>query len=74
MTPLEKAKRIKSRYEKQWLKNNYVISIGIGQTENNEICIVIGVRQITRELLDIIPSEIEDILIRLVETERPHAL
>jgi hypothetical protein len=62
---LEYIKKIKKRYEKEWLSRKGVVSVGIGILSSGEIGIIVAYTDNLNLLEQQIPQQIDDVTIEL---------
>ncbi len=71
---IESIKKIKRRYEKEWLSQRGVVSVGIGILSSGAVGIIIGYTENFGYLKQQIPRQINDIIIELRKTKDIKAL
>ena len=71
---IDKAKKVKAKYEQEWIQNPEVVSIGIGMLDEQTPGIIIGVKSDPDLLKNAIPLSIEDVPILLQITGEIKAL
>jgi hypothetical protein len=62
---IERIKKIKKRYEKEWLSRKGVVSVGIGILSSGEIGIIVAYTDNLNLLEQQIPQQIDDVTIEL---------
>ncbi len=73
-TVIEKAKKIKSKYQDEWLDYPSIVSIGVGFVEENVIGVIIGVKGSIETIAGKIPEKIDDIPIMIKSVKELRAL
>lgn len=71
---LEKAKRVKLENESEWIAIPEVVSVGVGYVQENEIGIIIGVKNGKIAVAEQIPNEIDGISIEVKTVNQLRAL
>jgi hypothetical protein len=69
-----KIKEIKSRHEKDWLAIEGVVAVGIGTTSDGSIGLIISVKEDSYKIRELIPEQIEEVLVEIQETGEIRAL
>jgi hypothetical protein len=72
--PFEKIKRIKDRHEKDWLRIEEVVAVGIGKTSEGSTGLIVSVKENAGMIREKIPAMIEDVVIEIRETGEIKAL
>ncbi len=65
---IEKVRRVKLKYQSEWLKHKDVVGIGIGTVAKNEIGIVISVRENAEVVRKQIPESVEGVPVKVQTT------
>ena len=71
---LEKIRAIKKKYEKTWLSIKGIVAVGIGQTSEGGVGIIISVKENVRKYKNQIAQNIEGTPIEIRETGEIKAL
>lgn len=71
---INKCKKIKKYYERKWFQIKGVVAVGIGETIDKKIGIIISVNKNVKRIRQLIPLEIEGISIELKVTGEIKAL
>jgi hypothetical protein len=71
---IESIKRIKKLYEKQWLSQKGVVSVGIGMLSSGGVGIIVAYTDNFSYLEQQIPQHINDVSIELRKTDEIKAL
>ncbi len=71
---INKCKKIKNYYERKWFQIKGVVAVGIGNTIDDKICIIISVNKNAKRIRQLIPLEIEGIPIEIKVTGEIKAL
>ena len=71
---VHRIKQIKERYEKKWLSQRGVVSVGIGGLSTGGIGIIVGYTENFAHLDKHIPRQIDNVRIELRKTEEIKAL
>ena len=58
---IEKVKKIKKQYEKEWLSIAGVVAIGVGEVSKNQIGLIVSVIEDENKYKQLIPAEVEGI-------------
>ena len=72
--PLDKIRRIKARNEKDWLRIEEVVAVGIGKTSEGSTGLIVSVKENAGVIREKIPARIEDVVIEIQETGEIKAL
>lgn len=72
--PIEKAKKVKSEHQDEWLSYTAVVSIGVGFVEEDVIGIIIGVTGKISAFKDKIPDKIDGVPISVKRVNQIRAL
>lgn len=62
---LEKARRIKREQQKSWMQVNGVVAVGIGNTSDNKLGLIISVENNPADFKNRFPSQIEDVPVEI---------
>ncbi|MBN1798064.1 MAG: hypothetical protein JW822_05790 [Spirochaetales bacterium] len=73
-TTIENIKKIKRRYEKKWLSQKGVVSVGIGILSSGGTGIIVAYTDNLSRLEQQIPRQINDVSIELRKTDEIKAL
>ena len=71
---LEKIREIKKKYEKTWLSIKEIVAVGIGETSEGRLGIIISVKEKTGKYENQIEQNIEGIPIEIQEIGEIQAL
>ena len=71
---LEKIREIKRKYENNWLAIKGIVSVGIGETSEGRLGIIISVKENTAKYEKQIEQNIEGVSIEIQETGEIKAL
>ncbi len=67
-TDIEKVREIKMKYEASWIKKRNVIAVGIGNTRDGRVGVIISVKKLSKKVLAQFPDEIDLVPIELNES------
>ena len=70
---IEKAKKVKSKHQDEWLSYGSIVSIGVGFIEDDTIGINIGVKGNIETIRDKIPDQIDGIPISIKRVSKLRA-
>ena len=62
---IEKAKKVKSMHQDEWLSHSQVVSVGVGFVEEGVIGIIIGVKGKVETIVNKMPDKIDSIPISI---------
>lgn len=70
----DSVKKIKQKYESQWLALDKVVSVGVGLSDENRPAIIVSVTGIDQKIKEQIPDKIGDVDVIIKLTDGYRAL
>ncbi|MGD9900389.1 MAG: hypothetical protein AB7T22_14790 [Calditrichaceae bacterium] len=65
---IQKVRDVKKKYEGAWIKKRNVVAVGIGNTRDGRIGVIISVKKLSKRVLAQFPDEIDMVPIELNES------
>jgi len=71
---IKKIKKIKQKYEREWLRIEGVVAVGIGNLANGAPGIIVSVKKDAKEIRRQIPETVRGVAVEIRETGEIRAL
>lgn len=65
---IQKVRDVKMKYEASWIRKRNVVAVGIGNTRDGRIGVIISVKKLNKRVMDQFPQEIDLVPIELNES------